>query len=232
MINYIKLSYPPFPPSSQKELMDRANRLAGFNLGELATWANINIPLDLKKDKGWIGKLIEFCLGANTKSKASRDFPHLNIELKTLPIDENGIPIENTFICMINLINYHKTIWETSYLRYKISQILWIPIEGSKDITLSMRRIGIPHLWILNQNKLEELILQYDWESLMNLIVLGKIQSIYNFSGELIQISSKRKNHLSLTPAIDQNGKIILVSPCGFYFKKSFTKKIIKSFFD
>ncbi|MGU4650906.1 DNA mismatch repair protein MutH, partial [Escherichia coli] len=53
------------PPTSEAQLLEQAQRLAGFSLGELAAMAGLPIPKDLKRDKGWIGMLLELWLGAS-----------------------------------------------------------------------------------------------------------------------------------------------------------------------
>ncbi len=60
--------------------------LAGYSLGELAA-LGIPIPRDLKRDKGWIGILLEIWLGASAGSKPEQDFAALGVELKTIPVD-------------------------------------------------------------------------------------------------------------------------------------------------
>ena len=47
------------PPQTQQQLLAQAQGLAGYSLGELAALAGIPIPRDLKRDKGWIGILLE-----------------------------------------------------------------------------------------------------------------------------------------------------------------------------
>ena len=63
------------PPSSETQLLQQAQRLAGFSLGELAAMAGLPIPQDLKRDKGWIGMLLELWLGASAGSKPEQDSP-------------------------------------------------------------------------------------------------------------------------------------------------------------
>lgn len=69
----------PFPPHSppvdRQALLQRALRLAGYTYAELAALAGLTIPRDLRRDKGWVGLLLERCLGASSGSKAQQDFP-------------------------------------------------------------------------------------------------------------------------------------------------------------
>lgn len=46
--------------------------------------AGIVTPKDLKRDKGWIGVLLEIWLGASAGSKPEQDFAALGVELKTI----------------------------------------------------------------------------------------------------------------------------------------------------
>ena len=48
--------------------------------------------------------LLETALGATAGSKAEQDFSHLGIELKTLPINAEGFPLETTFVSLAPLV--------------------------------------------------------------------------------------------------------------------------------
>ncbi|MEH6454423.1 MAG: DNA mismatch repair protein MutH, partial [Psychromonas sp.] len=61
------------PPSSTEELMSRCDGLAGQSLAELADLAGLPMPKDLRKNKGWVGQLIEWHLGATAGSKPEQD---------------------------------------------------------------------------------------------------------------------------------------------------------------
>ena len=100
----------PSPPQSVAELMQRAHEMAGLTLGQLANLHNIPVPNNLKRDKGWIGQLIEHELGAIAGSKPEQDFLHLGIELKTIPVDANGKPMETTYVTVAPLIDIHNSI--------------------------------------------------------------------------------------------------------------------------
>lgn len=211
--------------------MKRAKLLAGYTLGELASIANLNIPSSLKDNKGWIGILIEKHLGVHAKNKPEPDFASLGIELKTIPIDSYGRPLETTFICALSF-NQNRNIgttWETSYVRKKLSRILWIPVEGSRHIPLEFRKVGIPLLW--SPNSQEENFLRRDWEELMELIILEEINCITSRYGEVMQIRTKAAHRKVLTKATGRYGQQILTSPRGFYLKKNFTAAIIERYF-
>ncbi|MBC3377581.1 DNA mismatch repair endonuclease MutH [Serratia fonticola] len=219
----------PLPPENEQQLLARAQALAGFNLGELATRAQVSIPKDLKRDKGWVGMLLELYLGAMAGSKPEQDFPELGIELKTIPVDAAGNPLETTFVCVAPLTGNSGVTWESSHVRHKLARVLWIPVEGERQIPLAQRRVGSPLLWQPNQEETE--MLRRDWEELMDLIVLGQVERITARHGEVLQLRPKAANNKALTEATGEQGQPILTLPRGFYLKKNFTRALLARHF-
>ena len=217
------------PPQSQELLLAQAQRLAGYTLGELAALAGIPIPRDLKRDKGWIGILLEIWLGASAGSKPEQDFAALGVELKTIPIDRQGRPLETTFVCVAPLTGNSGVTWESSHVRHKLQRVLWIPVEGEREIPLADRRVGAPLLWTPSAE--EDQQLRMDWEELMDLIVLGQVERITARHGEVLQLRPKAANSKALTEAIGAYGEPILTLPRGFYLKKNFTRALLARHF-
>lgn len=216
-----------FQPCNEQELLNRARLAAGYSFGEIANYLNIVIPANLNKQKGWVGNLIETFLGANAGSKAERDFANLGIELKTIPVNKQGKPLETTFVSVLPLMANHGVIWETSHVKYKLSKVLWIPIEGERSIPLAQRKVGHPILWTPTEQQEQQL--KQDWQELMDMIVLGQVEKITARYGTYLQIRPKAANGKALTEAIGENGQIILTRPRGFYLKKSFTLQILQN---
>jgi DNA mismatch repair protein MutH len=217
------------PPHDKTELTQRAQALAGMTLGELAHIAHRAVPVDLKRDKGWVGQLIEWHLGANAGSAPTPDFVHLGIELKTLPIGVHLQPLESTFVCVAPLLKVQGLQWQNSYLRHKLATVLWVPVEGERSIPIAERQVGTPFFW--QPNKVEEMKMQQDWEELMDMIVLGQVENITARHGDVLQLRPKGANGQALTQAYGANGNIILTRPRGFYLKRSFTAEILKNVF-
>ncbi|QGM80990.1 DNA mismatch repair endonuclease MutH [Otariodibacter oris] len=213
---------------TEQELLEKAQWLAGFTLGEIAEYLNVPVPPDLRRDKGWVGMLIEVALGAKAGSKAEQDFAHLGIELKTIPINEKGVPLETTFVSLAPLTQNHGVTWQTSHVRHKLSKVLWVPVEGKRDIPLALRKIGMPVLW--KPSLAEEQQLQQDWEELMELIVFGRLNEINATLGEVLQLRPKGKNSKALTNAVNHQGEKIQSLPLGFYLRKQFTTQILQNF--
>ncbi len=217
-------------PQTLEQLLSQAQSIAGLTFGELADELHIPVPPDLKRDKGWVGRLLERALGATAGSKAEQDFSHLGVELKTLPINAEGYPLETTFVSLAPLVQNSGVKWENSHVRHKLSKVLWIPIEGSRDIPLRERHIGAPILW--KPTTEQERQLKQDWEELMDLIVLGKLDQITARIGEVMQLRPKGANSRAVTKGIGKNGEIIETLPLGFYLRKEFTAGILKAFLD
>ena len=217
-------------PQNLEQLLSQAQSIAGLTFGELADELYIPVPPDLKRDKGWVGMLLERALGATAGSKAEQDFSHLGVELKTLPINAEGYPLETTFVSLAPLVQNSGVKWENSHVRHKLSCVLWMPIEGSRHIPLRERHIGAPILW--KPTAEQERQLKQDWEELMDLIVLGKLEKITARIGEVMQLRPKGANSRAVTKGIGKNGEIIDTLPLGFYLRKEFTAQILKAFLD
>ena len=215
-------------PQNLEQLLSQAQSIAGLTFGELADELHIPVPPDLKRDKGWVGMLLERALGATAGSKAEQDFSHLGVELKTLPINAEGYPLETTFVSLAPLVQNSGVKWENSHVRHKLSCVLWMPIEGSRHIPLGERHIGAPILW--KPTAEQERQLKQDWEELMDLIVLGKLDQITARIGEVMQLRPKGANSRSITKGIGRNGEVIETLPLGFYLRKAFTAGILNDF--
>lgn len=209
--------------------MDNADLIAGLSLGELASMAAVRVPDNFKREKGWTGQLIEFWLGATAGSKAEQDFPELGVELKTIPIDQYGMPLETTYVCYAHLIQGGGVTWQQSSVFNKLQNVLWVPIQGERDIAPKDRIVGTPFLWSLQQHS--SLALQQDWEEIMELIVTGHIETITARIGQYLQLRPKAANGSSLTDAYGPDGDIIKTRPRGFYLRKEFTHALLKQQF-
>jgi DNA mismatch repair protein MutH len=216
---------PHSPPNNAKELLQRAEAIAGLTLGELGASANIVVPENFKRHKGFTGQLIELWLGASAGSKPQQDFPELGIELKTIPIDSYGKVLETTYVCFAHTQVKLGSTWENSSVRNKLSKVLFIPVLGDRAIPPAQRMVGMPVLWIPNAK--EDAVLKQDWEELTECISLGKINTITAKMGQALHIRPKAADGSVLTDAIGQEGETIQTRPRGFYLRKSFTQKII-----
>ncbi|WP_028117711.1 DNA mismatch repair endonuclease MutH [Ferrimonas senticii] len=216
-------------PTSIAQLLERANQIAGWQLGELASSMGLQAPADLRHHKGWVGQLLELWLGANAGSRPEPDFPALGVELKTIPIDDHGQPLESTYISVCPLTGLTGLRWQDSAVCHKLQQVLWIPVQGNKAIPPAQRHIGMPLLW--QPTPAQQLQLQQDWEELIEQVALGNVEQITAHQGELLQLRPKAANRKALTDAIGPNGNKIQTLPRGFYLRSRFTSALLRQHF-
>lgn len=216
-------------PKSEEELIVRSQQLAGLSLGEVADRAGIVIPKNLNNAKGWAGLLLEQVLGASAGSKPEPDFPHLGIELKSLPINRYGKPLETTFVCVAPLTGLVGITWKNCHLKHKLAKVLWVPIIAERDIPIAERIIATPFMWSPSYD--EEKLLADDWQELTDMIVLGEVEKIAGKHGQVLQLRPKAANSQAKTKAFDKYGNTFMTLPRGFYLKTHFTEKLLKQRF-
>jgi len=213
-------------PQDEEQLLQRAQAIAGLTLSKIAQEYNIEIPENLTKNKGWVGLLLEHVLGASAGSRPEPDFPHLGIELKSLPINRAGKPLETTFVCVAPLLNLIGANWKTSHICNKLARVLWIPIVAEREIPVAERIVGTPFIW--SPSAEEERLMALDWQELTDMIVLGQVEQINGKHGQVLQLRPKAANSQARTKAIDKYGKPFLTLPRGFYLKTAFTHELLK----
>ena len=215
-------------PKSEAELLARAQNLAGMTLGEIAASMNIAVPKDLKREKGWIGLLLEQVLGASAGSRPEPDFPHLGIELKSLPINYQGKPLETTFVCVAPLTGLVGASWQTSHICNKLARVLWIPVVSERNIPVAERIVGSAFIW--SPSPEEEHLLALDWQELTDMIVLGEVENIHGRHGQVLQLRPKAANSQAKTQAFNRHGQPFMTLPRGFYLKTSFTQALLNNY--
>lgn len=190
----------------------------------LARRLHLTPPEDLKRHKGWVGQLLEQALGASAGSLSEPDFQAIGVELKTVPLNRLGQPRESTYVCTVPLQRVGET-WEASWVRNKLRRVLWLPIEAEPDIPLERRRVGQAVLW--SPSPEQERILRRDWEELMEMVSLGKIEKITAKQGVYLQIRPKAADSHVQTQAIGSTGESISTTPRGFYLRTRLTAEIM-----
>lgn len=220
---------PVGPPQTEHELMVRARALAGHTLGELAAVAGIEVPGSQRRAKGWVGQLLEICLGAKAGNRSVPDFEELGVELKTLPVDRTGKPRETTYLCTVDLTEVEGLEWETSRARQKLARVLFVPVLAEPEIALGARFVGMPVLW--SPNAAQERALRADWMGHMDVIGRGLVDTITARDGQFLQIRPKAAHSGKLTWSEDDRGEAIMTLPRGFYLRAGFTAEILRNHF-
>lgn len=212
-------------PKSEAELIARCRDIEGLTFAQLAKYTRFNIPENPLQRKGWTGQAIELALGTTAGNQCAPDFHELGIELKTIPINQAGKPAESTFVTTIPLLTVHQQVWETSQCFSKLKRVLWIPLEGNKEIDFYNRRIGSGVIWSPNEEQAN--ILKQDWSELTFMIGTGRLSEIDASMGEYLQVRPKAANAKSLCYGRDENGNVIQTLPRGFYLRSRFTQQLI-----
>lgn len=214
-------------PDSIEELMERARALSGASLAELAASLGERGPsADRLRTKGHAGGLVERALGASAGSLDLPDFPHLGVELKTIPMDSAGHVTESTFVCTVDLERACEEEWESSRVWRKLRSVLWVPVQSAQAGPLAERRIGWPLLW--QPDKAEEERLEADWTLLIGLIAVGRVEEISAHLGEVLQIRPKAANSRVEVEAL-VDGEVFRTNPRGFYLRARFTEQLLWS---
>ena len=213
------------PPRSESELLVRADAIAGRTLGDVAAELGLSVPENTRRGKGWTGTVIEHALGASAGSLPEPDFRLISVELKTIPIGPGRRPLESTYVCTVPLAGDASPNWRDSNVRRKLARVLWMPFEGDRAIPLPERRIGSALLWSPSRD--EDSALASDWETLMERVVLGRVDEISAREGECLQIRPKAANAAARRRAIGASGGYEEILPRGFYLRATFTAAIL-----
>ncbi len=212
-------------PASIDELLARARALEGIAVGELARTLGIDDRGDALSTKGTSGAILERALGATGGSARVHDFPELEVELKTIPIDERGVPIESTYVCTLSLADAETQEWETSWVREKLARVLFVPLVAQADARWNERRIAKPILW--SPTKEQEAILRADFDDVVGLIGVGRIEELTAHRGRWLQVRPKARDGSVRTIAFGAEGEAIATIPRGFYLRTRFTGAIL-----
>jgi DNA mismatch repair protein MutH len=175
------------------------------------------------RTKGKVGELVERALGATGGSSATWDFPALRVELKTIPLDERGVPRESTFVCTLPLLGAERAEWETSWVHAKLGRVLWVPIEFLPD---GARRIGAARLW--SPTPEQERVLAGDFDEIVGRIGAGDVEGVSGRVGRWLQLRPKAAHGRVRTLAPASDGDVFATVPRGFYLRARFTGAILR----
>ena len=205
------------PPRDEAELRARLRRLAGRPLADIA--AEHGVPA--RAGKGWAGTLLEKALGATGASRAVPDFPALGVELKTIPVDERGRPLESCFVASLEMAKVDLR-WETSAVRKKLLRVAWVPVEAA-----GRQRCGAALIW--SPSAEEHAALQDDYEDIVALLAEGA--RVTARTGTWLQLRPKGRDARHLRWALDEEGAQVRAAPRAFYLRRTFTEALLSRSF-
>lgn len=199
------------PPRTVSELLSRARELSGARVADLAAREAFAVDGDAVRTKGKVGELLERALGA-TGSGAEMDFPDLGVEMKTVPL-EGGKSAESTFVCALSLMDAERAEWATSWVRKKLSRVLWVPVHDRE-------RIGEVVLW--SPTPEQEAALKDDFDEIVGRIAIGDIEDLSAHVGRWLQLRPKAATGSVRTAAPGRDGELVSTVPRGFYLRAKF----------
>lgn len=208
------------PPATEEELVARANALEGRSLADLARTLGMPAPAAGVRGKGKAGELVEAALGGEGSSRAEVDFPSLGVELKTIPVDARGVPVESTYVCRVRVEDAEYAEWSTSWVRAKLARVLFVPILDGPT-----RTIGAPVLWSPSPSQSSQL--QADFDDIMGLLGAGRVEDVTAKIGVYLQLRPKAADGTPRALAFDRDGAPVRTVPRGFYLRASFTRELL-----
>jgi DNA mismatch repair protein MutH len=218
------------PPEDVAALLERAQALVGTSVGALAesygTGSEMRAFDERVRTKGTAGQLLERALGATGGAHRVVDFEALGVELKTIPIDERGVPTESTHVCTLSLADAETQTWADSWVRSKLARVLFVPLIGEARAAWSSRLVGAPRLW--SPTAEQESVLAADFDEIVGLIGAGGIERVTAHLGRWLQVRPKARDGSVRTVAWDRDGEPIETVPRGFYLRPKFTGAILR----
>ena len=215
----------PIPPADEGELVARAAALEGRTLGEIAAQVGLSVAGATLRTKGKAGEVVERALGATGRSAAVPDFPALGVELKTIPVGSDGRPRESTFVCAFSLVEADRAEWSTSWVRRKLSCVLWMPVLTPAGSAVADRRLGRARLW--RPTPAQEAVLAADFEAIMGLVGIGRVEALDARLGRWLQARPKAAHGRVRTLAYGPDDERLEALPRGFYLRTRFTGAIL-----
>ena len=219
--------------SELETLLRHARALLGATLAELAEGLGLPVPAGRLRTKGWSGRIIERELGLGDTSVRGPDFATLGIELKTVPVTRDLLPLESTAVCHIDPVAIAGESWATSYVRRKLAQVLFVALEvpehnGGLASSVGDRRVSAVRLWSPSSD--EENLLRTDFELFArDYFRRGRASEITGHLGRVMQIRPKARRATDLRPAFGSDGQPTHIGRSGFYLRPSFICGILRS---
>lgn len=211
---------------SSNLILAKAQELEGLTFAQLGHQLNLPIPATSTQAKGWLGQAVEKFLGATAGCLPIPDFPNLNLEIKTIPINGLGKVLESTYVTVLPLREPFYLEWRSSSCYRKLQHVLWVVVEGEQAIPYPQRRISRAITW--KPTIAQEEILKADFELIMDMVIHGRIEEISGSLGCYLHIRPKAANASALTAAMNTDGESIQTLPRGFYLRSHFTQEILQ----
>ena len=217
-------------------LLRHAQALVGTTLAEIADGLGLPVPFDPVRSKGWPGQIIERELGAGAEDGTGPggrgpDFAGLGVECKTVPVNRALAPLESTCVCHIDPVAIAGERWETSYVRHKLSRVLFVALlVPDPNTPVGDRQVRAVTLW--SPSPEEERLLAADFQLFVdNFFRPGRAAEITGHVGQVMQVRPKGKNAADRRMVAGPDGAPVSLGKCGFYLRPAFVGRILRRLF-
>ncbi len=172
--------------------------ISGLYVYQLINYLNLSWDDNIFIDKGWFGRLLEsYIIKKKIKGKIC-DLNFLNLEFKTISLNDFGFPNNEVLLMSFKLLNFFKDNF-INFFFLKIKNILWLPILGKKKYFFLYKIIGDYFITILSKKNIY--IFFIELKNIFNYILNKKlILSNYytkNFKLQFILFNKKKVNFLN-----------------------------------
>jgi DNA mismatch repair protein MutH len=208
----------------EAELSAKLATLEGRTLGEVARYLGTTVPGEPRRAKGFAGQLVERALGLANSSRPEPDFAALGIELKTVPVDAQGKPLESCFVASLDLAAVDRR-WEVSPVQKKLARVAFVAVHAERTQPLPARLIGRARLW--SPSDAERAQLQSDYEEIVELIDAGFLDRVTAHQGVFLQLRPKGRSAAHLRSALDEEGAPVRAPPRAFYLRRTFVAHVL-----
>lgn len=207
------------------DVLADAKQLTGRTLASIAREVGREAPQGGVSTKGRVGELVERALGASGGSGVRRvDFPAQGVELKTIPVDLAYKPHESTFVAAVDLGD--DVDWDASWVRQKLTCVLFVPIVGDKRVPVQDRTVGEPSLF--RPTPAQDAQLRADYDDIMGLVGAGRVEEVTAHLGRYLQLRPKARDGSARTVTLGREGERITTVPRGFYLRATFTRALLR----
>jgi DNA mismatch repair protein MutH len=184
------------------------------------------VPAGTTRTKGWSGQVVERELGAS--GSHGPDFATLGIELKSVPVGDGLVPLESTAVCNIDPVAIAGESWATSYVRTKLSRVLFVALYVPEHArSVGERRVDAIRLW--RPSPQEEASLRADFELFVrDYFRKGRAAQITGHLGAVLQVRPKARNARDVRSAFGPAGEPVRLGKMGFYLRPAFVGAILR----
>ncbi len=208
----------------RQELLERAVSFEGRSLGDLAQAMGTDLPESLRRKKGAAGELLELAvLQRRAPSSARVDDAVSGIEIKSVPVDAAGAPIESTFVAAVSCEEIANTSWNDCSVREKLACVLWVPLFEHE--ALSCRVIGRARIRTLDA-RVDEALAR-DWEQFSDRVNLEGPAALTAHLGRCMQVRPKAASASVTRRSVDADGVPIFMNPRGIYLRRTFVSQLL-----